>query len=387
MNTHSFANTCAAVLLGFAAVLSLDLTAIRDAGADSQKAESPCDKDGPFSPKFDEGLRRKDLVIIPALLPRIRERHRTPEQERDADRGVCQDAQTGETITLPDPPPRSRKEIDPGGDEGDPSLPRGEKEREGAVRPHFLKAAGIFGNDDRVLQTPTTSFPFRGVVKLLANFPFLEPFGIAVGCTGSFIGGQHVLTAGHCVFNSVYGGWSTSMRVIPALDGTIPPFDVENAPFGDAFMIKHRSSTGWTQDGDQPDDDYAVITLNKTFNVGSFGLFYPSDDFLDSTKACIIGYPSELGNPKGRQQFFLPGCGSIWAYGSKHVEFKMDISFGNSGSGIYVFRNGKRAIFAVVCCGVSPTVGSDYNAGARITKARHDMIRGWQCQDGTQSAC
>ena len=123
------------------------------------------------------------------------------------------------------------------GDEGDPSLPRSDKRRAG-VAPQFMQAY-VFGTDSRVLQTPTTSFPFRGVVKLIIKFP-KTPIGIAHGCTGSLIGGKHVLTAGHCVFQSSEGGWATSIRVIPALDGEIPPFDLENAPFGDAFMIAKR---------------------------------------------------------------------------------------------------------------------------------------------------
>ncbi len=78
MNKHSVIATSAAVLLGFAAVLSLDLTSIQNAGA--QKVESPCDKEGPFSPKVDKDLQRKDLAIEPAEMPRISEkRSRTPE--------------------------------------------------------------------------------------------------------------------------------------------------------------------------------------------------------------------------------------------------------------------------------------------------------------------
>jgi glutamyl endopeptidase len=193
-----------------------------------------------------------------------------------------------------------------------------------------------------VLQTPTTSFPFRAVVGLFIKFP-LTPSGEAKACTGSLIGGKHVLTAGHCVFNLGQGGWVTSIRAMPGLDGKIEPFEQDfNEPFGQAFMAKRRSVTCWTQSLDWH-CDWGLITLDKTFNVGSFGLLHLSNDDLDNSWAQIIGYP-DIGHPIGTQQFFVPGAGHISDYGSKYVEFKIDVSEGNSGSGIYRFWNGKRAI-------------------------------------------
>ena len=83
MNTHSFVATSAAVLLGFAAVLSLSLSAVQNAGAGSQKVKSPCDKEGPFSPKVDKDLLRKDLAIEPGEMPGISEkRPRSPRKRR-----------------------------------------------------------------------------------------------------------------------------------------------------------------------------------------------------------------------------------------------------------------------------------------------------------------
>ena len=351
-------------------------TSIQNSRAEPAKIELPCDKDGPFAPRIDKDLLRNDLVIEPAQSPRIG-RGSTPKQARE--RGVCQDAQTGKPVILPDPP---RTEVYPGGDGGDPSLPRGDErdgEREGTAPPFFLRTT-VFGNDDRVLQSPTTSFPFRAVVLLLIKFP-LTPSNVAKSCTGSLIGGTHVLTAGHCVFQLSEGGWATSIRAIPGLDGKIPPFDQDFLePFGEAFMVKRRSVTCWTESLDWH-CDYGLITLNKTFNVGSFGLLHLSDGDLDNSWAQIIGYPG-IGNPPGTQQFFVPGGGHIWDYGPKHVEFKIDATQGNSGGGIYRFFNGKRAIFAIVSGEYS-----DYNVGTRITKARHDLIRGMQCDDGVQSAC
>ena len=366
------------VWLAILSSLAFGPTSIQNARAQQAKAESPCDKDGPFAPRVDQDLLRKDLVIQPAELPRVK-RGQTPNQARE--RGVCQDAQTGKPFILPDPPRRSGR--DPGGDEGDPSLPRGDNRdlrgsnRRGDATPPFFLRTTVFPPENRVLQTPTTSFPFRAVVGLVIKYPSKN----AKSCTGSLIGNKHVLTAGHCVFLSSEGGWATSAIAMPGLDGKVEPFENDFIePFGHAFMTKRRSVTCWSTSLDW-ECDYGLITLDKFFNVGTFGLLSLSDGTLDNSWGQIIGYP-DIGHPPGTQQFFVPGGGHISNYGSKHVEFKIDVSPGNSGSGIYRFWNGKRAIYAIAS-GEYP----NYNVGTRITNARHDLIRGWQCDDGVQSVC
>ena len=94
------------VRLAIFSSLVLGSTSIQNARAQPARAESPCDKDGPFAPRVDQDLLRKDLVIQPAELPRVK-RGQTPNQARE--RGVCQDAQTGKPFILPDPPRRSGK--------------------------------------------------------------------------------------------------------------------------------------------------------------------------------------------------------------------------------------------------------------------------------------
>ena len=83
MNKHSFIATSAAVLLGFAAGFESWSNASPGCGRRSPKVESPCDKDGAFSPKVDKDLLRRDLVIEPAEMQGIPERRsRTPSKTR-----------------------------------------------------------------------------------------------------------------------------------------------------------------------------------------------------------------------------------------------------------------------------------------------------------------
>jgi V8-like Glu-specific endopeptidase len=229
----------------------------------------------------------------------------------------------------------------------------------------------VFGTDSRVLVTPTNAFPNQAICKLIVTYPN-TPKGIAGGGTGTLIGPRHVLTAGHVLFNAAQGGWANTIRVVPGMDGNTWWFgsEVLRAP-----NFKRRSVTQWTEDQDI-DYDWGLITLNTGFSLASFGLLYASDDTLDNTTAYITGYPGDKGVPKGTQQFGVPGGGGITDYDSCLVYYAIDTFKGQSGSGVYRFWEGKRAIIAVHGgqCG-------DENRAARITKARHDMIRGWQNAD------
>jgi V8-like Glu-specific endopeptidase len=232
----------------------------------------------------------------------------------------------------------------------------------------------VFGADSRTLCTPTNVFPNRAVCKLVVTYP-TTPAGKAWAGTGSMIGGRHVLTAGHVLFKAAEGGWAKTITVIPGLDAKTAWFGSEMLTWPN---FKQRSVTGWTVDGDS-DYDYGLITLNTGFSVGSFGLLYLSDDDLDSTTAYLIGYPGDVPNnaDKGLRQFAVAAGAALTDYDSDLVYYAMDTFNGQSGAGVYRFWNGVRAIFAVH----GGQYDSDENCGARITKARHDQIRGWQKQD------
>ncbi len=234
------------------------------------------------------------------------------------------------------------------------------------------KTREVFGTDSRVLITPTSTFPNSAICKLIVSYP-LTPPGTAFVGTGSLIGDRHVLTAGHVLFNAAQGGWARRIRVVPGMDG-------DTWWFGSELLVwpnfRQRSVTGWTEDQDI-DYDYGLITLNTGFSAGSFGMLYASDTTLDSTTAYLTGYPTGKGTPPGTQQFGVPGGGRVTDCDSTLVYYTIDTSKGQSGSGVYRFWEGKRAIIAVH----GGQYDSEENRGARITKDRYNRIRGWQSAD------
>ena len=385
-------------------ILTAIIAALGVAGAGNAEAAisasalSACDKPGPHRLRENPDLLRDDIRVEAMEEPPLsRTTGRTPAKEKQASRGVCQDPRTGRTVFEKQVNLRSLRQLpaedgDTGGDEGTDRRPRlgsgseprlmapAEDDGLGDDEGSGFSPKKVIGADQRVLITNTTQFPNRAIVKLIMTFEN-DPNTPkkTFGCTGSFIGGFHVLTAGHCVFKQPGGsfpnifGWADSVLVIPGFDGGA----ATTKPFGQTFVTKPlRSFKSWTNDGDT-EGDIGLITLNKTFTVGSFGLSYASDSTLDNTQIYLWGYPGELGNPLGTQQWGVPEGSSVSDYDSGIVFYTMDTSKGQSGSGVYRFKNNKRAIIAVhhgEC--------NSENCGARITKNRHDVIRGWQCKDG-----
>lgn len=218
----------------------------------------------------------------------------------------------------------------------------------------------VFGSDDRVRVTPTTSFPARAQVRLVLSFAD----GYTSNGSGTLIGRKYIITAGHCVYSHDHLGWATKITAFPGQDGNLKPYT--------AYATKLRSVTGWTDDEDN-DYDYALITLDRNIGdqTGWFGLASLSDDTLDSTTASIAGYPAGL--IWGAQ---YKSTGPIEDYDSTMLFYDIDTSGGMSGSGVYGTFNGQKYVFGVHR-GDTVYWLTHYNCGPRITNARFNLINGW----------
>ncbi len=187
-----------------------------------------------------------------------------------------------------------------GGAPGDPSI---------SVRPLSSQAPSpltIFGSDDRVRVTPTTSDPWRSIVKLY----FSHPFGPGGMCSGAMLDLFHVLTAGHCVYlhdeaGWPYDAWATSVQVIPAMDGGA-------GPYGVARVTAMRTYTQWIVAADWR-HDWAVLTLDSCIGAQTGWMDRTWADPSSSIYTGALstaGYPGDLDS--GLNMYRTTASGRAW---------------------------------------------------------------------------
>ena len=226
--------------------------------------------------------------------------------------------------------------------------------------------ANVIGDDDRVRITPTTSYPWSAIVKLHIAAGGYYTFG-----TGALIDKNHVLTAGHCVYSHLHGGWADSIKVVPGEDNG-------NEPFGYAWAINLRCYVDWIVYADEQ-HDFAVITLDRDIGLqtGWMGLYtsLPSSSIYKN-ELNTAGYPYDLDN----------GANMYWnhANGRKANEYKhwyyLDTNGGQSGSPIWIYDGTNRYILSVHAYGDD---GLGSNHGTRIDRNKFDCIDNWLTADET----
>lgn len=246
----------------------------------------------------------------------------------------------------------------------------------------------VIGGDGRARITATTEFPWRSIVKVyfrIANVDYM--------CSGTFVDEDHVLTAGHCLYdkdaNGGAGAWATDVWIVPGMnngwdtDG-YSDRSLKNGPYGAARAIDGRTYTAWT-DSEDPDHDWAVLTLDRP--VGSFTgwmgrtTMAPAHAnygwYTDTLNSA--GYPGDRDN--GRNLYFDSDTGCSVS-DTRHF-YTMDTGGGQSGMPIWrrdaTEGSVNRYILSVHAYGVG---GSDCGNGAtRLNQDKYDRINTWRNAD------
>lgn len=221
----------------------------------------------------------------------------------------------------------------------------------------YIGQESILGSDDRKKVKETTEYPARAVV--LVTFGHLR-------CSGSLVGPDTVLTAGHCVFD--HGADSfydvTTYRVYPGRDG-------DRSPFGSCGVQDSFTNSAYIADADDR-FDFGLLHLDCAIgdDVGWFGL-YSKHGSVRKTPVRINGYPGDKPLTQWKS------LGSVIVSEPRRVFYRNDTTAGTSGSGVYFYgsRQCDPCILGVHAYGVyGEPPFSQNNHAARVTPEVVEMI-------------
>jgi len=231
--------------------------------------------------------------------------------------------------------------------------------------------------DDRVRILDTELHPWRMICALRMR----GPNGAGVLGTGWLIGPKTLLTAGHCVYSTeFFGGWASSIEVIPGLNGTGPT----SRPFNSVTSTRFTSVDLWTQHED-PDFDMGCIHLDQDIGtqLGWFAVASLAPEELQSYLVNISGYPADRG--AGNEQYHSRN--RVLKVTERRLFYEVDTYGGQSGAPVWIYEKEGAPPIAVGIhaygIGGTPTnLNITANSAPRIIPEVMNKINEWIDQDG-----
>ena len=236
----------------------------------------------------------------------------------------------------------------------------------GQPRPVIASAASVIGQDERILIPDPTIYPFSAIAYLELFNEANELFAV---CSGTFIGPNALLTAGHCLWDSARGTWNARrIRVVPGKHEASEPFGSEYAT--DWWVPDGFLDTAGSVDFDWglirlPDD---ALTLDTSWLPVAV-LTTPSLQSQSFTPA-IVGYPVD----KPAQTMWGHSRRAFDSVEAYRLFYDIDTSAGQSGSAIWSLNPGKTLGY-VVGIHTQGSGGAGDNSGSRIDLDLLDDLR------------
>ena len=217
--------------------------------------------------------------------------------------------------------------------------------------------------------TDTTQFPFRQIGRL------------SMGCTGTYIARNLVLTAAHCLYSTETDTWQKAADITFSPGQSAAPNWIEEIftsfglrtaaqPYG-SIKVKQIGVPQCYLEGENwnPECDWGVVILADNpmgdFN-GYLGFGYRSDAQWDGGMDLnLAGYPQSKN-----QEMWHDTCKSELGYNGEVFNHHCDTQGGNSGSGVFVEDGGTYVV------GVHDGGSSYINMGHRITEPMFNALLG-----------
>lgn len=222
-----------------------------------------------------------------------------------------------------------------------------------------LETRAIVGDkDEREIVPNTNVFPYSTICFLESTFPD----GTIVRSTGFLIYKDLVLTAGHCVYYSEYGGQATSIKVVPGKNGV-------NEPFGYTWVTNITCDVRWFESMNV-DEDWSLLKLS--YDIGSvtgwlgIAFSYDYSFFANGQSVRVTGYPDVLN--KGYRQYTMRA--PVVQANDMHLIYEVDTEKGQSGSP--VFEDSGYAIG--IHSKITEINGVIYNQSSNITRDRFNTF-------------
>jgi glutamyl endopeptidase len=237
----------------------------------------------------------------------------------------------------------------------------------------------VIDRDERVRILETELPPWRMICALRMR----GPSGAGAIGTGWFIGPSTVATAGHCVYSShFFGGWATSIEVIPGLLGAGDNSDAR--PYGTVTSDTLSSVDRWTE-AEDPDFDIGCIHLPepKGDEVGWFSICSLPPEDLMGYLVNVSGYPADRGN--GDEQYH--SANRVLRVTERRLFYEVDTYGGQSGAPVWIHQDDKSpplaiGIHAYGTGGTPQDFAIEANSAPRIIPEVLDKLKEWVEADG-----
>ncbi len=184
--------------------------------------------------------------------------------------------------------------------------------------------------------------------------------------TGTMIGPNVVLTAGHNLYSHKYKAYAENPQFLPGMNGCV-------LPFGLIEVEQYYVSPRYIKD---EKEDYGILILKEPIGeeTGYFGLACLAPEEIKSKQINVTGYPGDkvASQPNIYEMWGMEGEASHIDESQNYIHYLIDTGTGQSGSGVWYQEEENYYV-----CGVHVSGTHFVNTATLLTRTMYQQIHMW----------